>query len=125
MKFTNSSLDKIFKIILQSISLLRKYFPNAKNFKSLALYHQSILMDPWRTRKLSMGGVQGYGRPRRGSGGGAPRMPEKFRKFAKYFRKIAKTHHFSLFFKIFTNPMLNFCSFGRKIQLIGKILRKF
>ena len=38
------------------------------------------------------GGVQGYGRPRRASGGAAPQTPENFRKFAKknFLRKLQK-----------------------------------
>ena len=46
-------------------------------------------------------GVQCYGLPRRGSGGGRePRTPENFRKFAKQFlKKIAKMYYFRLLFK--------------------------
>ena len=54
---------------------------------------------PWRTLE-KFSGVQVYGRFRRGSGGGASRTPEKFRKFAKKFlKKIAKMHYFSIIFK--------------------------
>ena len=36
-------------------------------------------------KNFGEGGIQGFGRPRMGSGGGAPRTPENFRKFAKKF----------------------------------------
>ena len=43
--------------------------------------------------------------------------------FGQIFRKkIAKT---ALFCSIFRNSALNFRAFGRKTQLVGKILRKF
>ena len=46
--------------------------------------------DQWRPQE-KISGVPGYGRPRRGSGVGAPRTPENLRKFAKKFlKKIAK-----------------------------------
>ena len=78
-----------------------------------------------RTREIFRG-VQSYGRPRRGSGGGAPRTPENFRKFAKkIIQEIAKMHYFNLFFKKFQNQALHFRAFGRKTQLVGKILRNF
>ena len=51
-------------------------------------------MNQWRTQE-KISGVQGYGRPPMGSGGGAPRTPENFRKFAKKFlKKIEKKELF-------------------------------
>ena len=42
-------------------------------------------------RRKKFRGIQCYDRPRRGSGGGVPRTPENFLKFAKKFlNKIAK-----------------------------------
>ena len=55
-------------------------------------------------------------------GGGAPRTPENFRKFAKIFlNKIAKNALFwPIFQRKFKNPALNFRSFGRKTIGLGK-----
>ena len=65
--------------------------------------------------------VQGYGRPRRGSGGGAPRTPENFRKFAKKFlKKIEKMHYLGRIFNKFNKPCVNFRALGRKTQSVGK-----
>ena len=60
--------------------------------------HEEALYQ-WRTQE-KVSGVQGYGRPRRGSGGGAPRTPENFRKFANnLLRKLQKMPYFSIFSK--------------------------
>ena len=76
--------------------------------------------------RKNFGGVQGYGRPRRGSRGGAPRTPENFRKFVKNsLRKLQKCSILAYFAKRFQNPALNFRAFGRKIQLVAKILKIF
>ena len=74
-------------------------------------------------RRKKFRGVQGYGRPRRGSGGEPPRTPENFRKFAKIFlKKIAKMHYFSLSFKKnLTNHTLIFLAFGLKAQIVGQL----
>ena len=65
--------------------------------------------------------VQGYGRPRRGSGGGAPQTPENFLKFAKKFlRKLQKCIILGYFSKNLTNHALVFRAFGRKTQILGK-----
>ena len=51
----------------------------------------NIVVDSGVRREKISGGVQGLGRPRRGPGGGAPRTPENFRKFAKnVLKKIVK-----------------------------------
>ena len=45
------------------------------------------------------GGVQGYGWPRRGYWGGAPRTRENFRKFAKNHKQISKNELLSRIFQ--------------------------
>ena len=80
------------------------------------------------------GGFKGYVRPRRVCLGLGSRTPEHFLnmfpKCSKYFPKychhillnIPKVHYFSLFFKRFPNYALNFCSFGRKTQVVRNFL---
>ena len=61
-----------------------------------------------------------------GPGGGVPRTPENFRKFAKNFlRKLQKIHYFRLFFKEFQNFALNFARVWTKHTIGWEILRKF
>ena len=93
-------------------------------FKFLVLYmngfrkHLNVVSG---VRRKKFGGFKGMACLVGDPGGGAPRTPENFRKFAKKFlKKIAKRHYFMLFFK--KNYALNFCAFGRKTQLVGKIL---
>ena len=64
----------------------------------------------WRTQEKISGGVQGRGSGLVGGpGGGAPRTPENFRKFAKKFRrKLQKLLYFRLFCKEITNPSVKF-----------------
>ena len=62
------------------------------------------------------------GLPRGGSGGKAPSGQRIFKKFLK---KIAKMHYLSIFFKKFNNHALIFRPFGRKTQIVGKILKIF
>ena len=85
---------------------------NRRNFKEL---YSGI-------RRKRFRGVQGYGRPRRGSGGAdRPGRRRNFLKFAKNsLRKLLNMHYFSLFFKKFQNYALHFCAFGRKTQFVGK-----
>ena len=72
-------------------------------------------------------GVQGYGRPRRGSGGVAPGTPENFRKFAKIFiKKIAKNALFwPTFQRKFKKPSVKFSRVWAKNNLVGKFWEKF
>ena len=63
--------------------------------RALSNFLMHKLTRQWGTQE-KISGVQGYGRPRRGSGGVAPLTPENFRKFAKKFlKKIAKRGVFS------------------------------
>ena len=80
----------------------------------------------WRTQKKFRGGGQGYGGPRRGSGGGAPRTPENFWKFAKYFlRKLQKCIILAYFSKKFNKPCVNFSRVRTKNTNCWEILRNF
>ena len=46
---------------------------------------------------------------------------EHFSKILKKFiKKIAKMHYFSIFFKKFNKPSVNFCACGRTTQIVGK-----
>ena len=77
----------------------------------------------WRTQeKISGGGVQGRGSGLVGGpGGGAPRTPENFRKFAKNPEEnCKKCCIFAYFTNKFQNHAVNFRAFGRKTQLFGK-----
>ena len=66
------------------------------------------------------------GQPRVGSGGGAPRTPENFRKFSKkFFRKSLKMHYFSIFFKKSNKPMRSFFAVWTKNTNCWDILRNF
>ena len=60
--------------------------------------------------------------------GGPGVKPLDAREFAKsckrFLQKMAKKHYFSLFFKRISKLWLNLCAFGRKTQLVGKLLRK-
>ena len=77
-------------------------------------------------RRKNFRGFQGYGRPRRGCGGGAPLTPENFRKFAiNFLKKIAKMHYFSIFFKKVNNHALIFRAFERKLQIVWKFWENF
>ena len=70
-------------------------------------------------------GVQGYGRPSRGSGGLSPPDAGEFSNiFEKFLKKIPKSSIFAYFAKKFQNPALIFRAFGRETQLVGEILRK-
>ena len=61
----------------------------------------------WRTHE-KISGVQGYGRPRRGCGGGALLRPENFRKFAKNsLRKLQNCRVFAFLQKI-SKPCVKF-----------------
>ena len=56
-----------------------------------------------------------------GKNGKSWEILRKFSKtFKKFIKKIAKMHYFSIFFKEFKNHAINFCVFGRKIQILGK-----
>ena len=84
---------EISKLIRKMASVITRKFDEIYG-KNLVTYSSQ-----WRTQE-KISGVQGYGRPRRGSGGAAPRTPENFRKFAKKFlRKLQKMNYFSIFFK--------------------------
>ena len=62
-----------------------------------------------RRKKFRGGGFKVMAGLVGGTGGGAPRTPENFRKFAKKFlKKIAKIHYFSKFFKRFNKPCVKF-----------------
>ena len=75
--------------------------------------------------KISGGGVQGYGRPR-GVRWPSPRTQENFRKFAKKFLKnIAKMLNFSILFKKFNKPWVNFSHVWTKNTNCWEILRNF
>ena len=73
------------------------------------------------------GGVQG----RRsglvgGPGGGAPRTPENFGKFAKKFpKKFAKMLYFRLFCKKISKSCVKFSRVWTKNTIVWEILRKF
>ena len=72
------------------------------------------------------GGVQGYGRPRRGSGGWAPGCRKIFENLQKNFlRKLQKMHYFSKFFKRFNKPCVNFSRVWTKNTNCWEILRNF
>ena len=65
------------------------------------------------TGKISGEGLKSYGRPRRGSGGGALNDEGEFSKICEIFlKKIAKIPYFRLFTKILQNPALNVRAFG-------------
>ena len=66
------------------------------------------------------------GRPRRGSGGGAPRTPENFENFQTISQENCKKWIIlGDFSKKLKNPCVKFSRFGRKTQLCGEFLRKF
>ena len=71
-------------------------------------------------RKNVEAAVQGYGRLRKGSGGGVLRTPESFRKFPKIFlKKITKNALFSpIFQRKCINPGLLIRAFGRIITIV-------
>ena len=74
--------------------------------------------------KIFTGGFKvGRVRPRRGSGGGAPRTPENFRKFAKNSRR--KLLYFRLFCKKISKPCGKFSRVWTKNTIVWEILRKF
>ena len=76
-------------------------------------------------RRKKFQGVQGYGRPRRGSGAEPPRLRRIFENLQKDFlRKLQKMHYLAYFQKN-SKLCVKFCAFGRKTQLVGKFLRKF
>ena len=81
----------------------------------------------WRSQDFGSGGGNTLGgQPRGGSGGGAPRTPENFRKFSKnFFRKLFKMHYFSIFFKKVNKPCVNFSRVWTKNTNFWKILRNF
>ena len=72
-------------------------------------------MRQWPTKE-NVSGVQGYGRPRRGSGGGSARMAENFRKVTKNFiRDLLKCIILTSFsHKKFQNPALTVRVFWTK-----------
>ena len=77
-------------------------------------------LEQWRTQEKFRWGVQGYGRPRRGSGGG------KFSKIWKNFlRKLQKINYFSIFFKKLNKPCVNFSRVWTKNTNYWEILRNF
>ena len=69
----------------------------------------------------NFGGVQGYGRPLRESGGLSPPDAEKFSKICKKcLKKIAKNALFLHFSKNLANHALIFRAFRRKLEIVGK-----
>ena len=48
---------------------------------------------------------------------------ESFEKI--FLRKLLKMHYFCIFFKKFNKPCVNFCPFGRKMQIVVKFLKNF
>ena len=66
------------------------------------------------------------GQPRGGSGGGAPRTPENFRKISKNLLwKLLKMHYFSIFFKKVNKACVNFSLVWTKNTNFGEILKNF
>ena len=45
--------------------------------------------------------------------------------FKTFLRKFLKMQYYSIFSKNLTNRALNFCTFGRKTKIVGKILKIF
>ena len=72
-------------------------------------------------RRKKFRGVQGYGRPCMGSGGGAPPGRRRiFENLQKYFlRKLQKCIILAYLSKKFNKPCVNFFAFGRKTQIVG------
>ena len=71
-------------------------------------------------------GVQGYGRPRRGSGGGVPGRRRIFENLQKKFlRKLQKMHYFSIFCKKFNKPCVHFSRVWTKNTNCLEIFRNF
>ena len=71
--------------------------------------------------------LQGYGRPRRGSGRRSHPDAGEFSKICRknFLIKLQEMHYFSLFFKKLQNYVLSFCAFGPRTQMVAEFLRKF
>ena len=83
-----------------------------------------IGLPQWHTQE-KISGIQGYGRPRRGSRGGAPgrrRIVENLQ--TKFLDKIAKYIILAYFSKNLTNHSFLCRAFGRKLQIVLKFLMK-
>ena len=111
---------------IQGKEHLRNNFPHGRKNTKPVLNSLRIWTVEYAGKNFGGGGSRQGVRPRRGSGGGAPRTRENFRKLAKIPEENCKNCCIVGYFaKKLQNHALNFRAFGRKTQLVGEILRKF